>query len=289
MWAISVCRIIRVCVIELIARSSYDGLMRFVCLFAVFLTFVSVHAAAAQGILNRDDLLTVFKEHSAIGTFTLLDIASGQMTVVGVKRAEKRYIPASTFKIINGLIALETGAIIDENEVVPFGGKPHPIKAWERDMSIRDGIRISNVPIFQEIARRVGLERYSKFLMRFGFGNEMVGNNVETFWLNGPLKISAIEYPPLLAKLAKRELPADKGNQAILRDIIRLETNGDATLYGKTGWTITPDPDIGWFVGWVERNGRISTFALNIDILNRSYAKKRKLIAKALLSALGVY
>lgn len=209
--------------------------------------------------------------------------------MVGAVRAHKRFIPASTFKIINSLIALDTGVVSDKNEIVPYGGKPQPIKTWEQEMSLRDGIRISNVPVFQEIARRVGLARYRALLKAYGYGNQRVGGDVETFWLKGPLRISALEHVGLLLKLAKQELPAQKGNQRLVREIIRLETKGDAKLYGKTGWTIAPDPDIGWFVGWVERKGRIFAFALNMDIQSRVQATKRVVIAEAMLAALGVW
>jgi len=194
-------------------------------------------------------LLAVFEKNSAQGAFVLRDINADRIVVVGAERAKQRFIPASTFKIINSLIALETGVISDENEVVPYGGDPQPFKAWEQDMSIRQGIRVSNVPVFQELARRIGLERYNAILVDYDFGNMLVGENVKTFWLDGPLKISALEYARILTDLAKQNLPALKHNQKVVRDIIRLERRGCAVFYGKTGWTVTPDPDIGWFIG----------------------------------------
>ncbi|MHA3915851.1 class D beta-lactamase [Halovulum sp. GXIMD14793] len=244
---------------------------------------------SAQEIVHRDDLQTVFDQQSVNGGFASFNVAENQLTVVNSTRAEHRYIPASTFKIVNSLIALETGVVADENEIVPYGSKPQPIEEWEADMSLRDGISISNVPVFQEIARRVGLPRYEKYLKMYGFGNQQVGSDVEMFWLTGPLKVSATEYAYFLSKLATGNLPASPENQAIVRDIIRLEAKGTAVLYGKTGWTTYPDPDIGWFVGWVERDGDLTTFALNIDIRHRDDAAKRIVLAKALLAELGVY
>jgi len=67
-------------------------------------------------------------------------------------------VPASTFKIANTIIALETGVVKDENEIIPYGGRP--FKHWEKDMSMREAIALSAVPIYQELARRIGLERY---------------------------------------------------------------------------------------------------------------------------------
>ncbi len=66
-------------------------------------------------------------------------------------------MPASTFKIANTLIGLDQGAAKDVHEVVGFRGQPQPVKEWERDMSLRDAIAMSNVAIYQALARRVGL------------------------------------------------------------------------------------------------------------------------------------
>ncbi|MEM8542211.1 MAG: class D beta-lactamase [Pseudomonadota bacterium] len=255
----------------------------------LLIAIVSTVPSIAQEVLNRDDLLEIFADHSVAGTFAFMDVETGQISVVGSNRVQQRYFPASTFKIFNSLIALETKVISDENEIVPYGGRLQPIKAWEKDMSIRQAIQVSNVPVFQEIARRVGLERYEEKLASYNFGNGLVGSDVETFWLKGPLKISAIEYVDVLATLAKQKLPAEKSNQRIVGEIIRLEVRDDATLFGKTGWANSPSPDIGWFVGWVEQGGKFSTFALNIDMQNRADPTKRTEIAKALLSALGAY
>ena len=88
--------------------------------------------ANASKITERDDLRSVFQSQGVTGTFALYDAQSDELTAVDAKRAATRYVPASTFKIANSLIALETGVVKDENEVIPYGGKPQPFKAWER-------------------------------------------------------------------------------------------------------------------------------------------------------------
>ena len=263
--------------------------IRFLGLILWFGVLALTSGAAAQTIEVREDMKAVFDDYRVTGTFVAFDPHRDHMTIISPKRAETRLIPASTFKIVNALIALETSVVADENETVPFGGKPQIIKAWERDMSIRDAVTVSNVPVFQEIARRVGLERYTTYLRKFGFGNQLVGADVETFWLEGPLKISAVEFAKLLSRLARFELPAKVASQKTVRDILRLETRDGTILFGKTGWTSTPNPDVGWFVGWTEKEDRQVSFALNIDINFREDAKKRKILTRALLKKLGYY
>jgi beta-lactamase class D OXA-62 len=46
---------------------------------------------------------------------------------------------------------------------------------------------------------------------------------------------------------------------------------------------------LGWRVGWVERDGKPITFALNIDMGSDAAAPKRIAIGEAMLSRVGVY
>lgn len=244
--------------------------------------------ADAASVEERPDLRAVFDEQGVRGTFVLYDVAAERITVVNGERALRRYAPASTFKIANSLIALETGAVADETEVVPYGGKPQPIAAWERDMNMREAIKVSNVPVYQEIARRVGLERMRAMVDRLDYGNREIGAVVDRFWLDGPLAISALEQARFVARLARGDLPVSARSQSIVRDILRLEQEGDAVLYGKTGWLAGTGPSIGWWAGWVERDGNAYAFALNIDMPAVEDAPKRIAIGRSLLARLDV-
>ena len=258
-----------------------------ILVFLLAISFQSTLLRAEQRI-ERPDLIAVFERSGTNGTFALYDVSKGQLTLVNASRASEQKFPASTFKIANGLIALETGVVKDENEIIPYGGRPQPIKRWEQDMSMRDAIKISNVPVYQELARRIGQKRYAKWLEQLQYGNRQTGDDVETFWLKGPLTISAIEQVEFLVKLAERKLPVSERSQSIVADIIRLEKSPAGTLYGKTGWSSSPTPDIGWFVGWVENKRGLFAFALNMDIRSNADAPLRKSIAKTLLRKLGV-
>jgi len=244
-------------------------------------------AARARPVRERDDLRRLFEEQGVAGTFVLHELAGDRTTTVNGERAARRYIPASTFKIANSIIALETGVVQDENEVIPYGGRPQPFKAWERDMSMREAIAASSVPIYQEIARRVGLERYRDWLARLDYGNRQTGAVLETFWLDGPLQITALEQARFVAALAQQRLPVSARSQRIVRDILRLEASHSRGLYGKTGWCSSTTPQHGWWTGWVERGEDRFVFALNMDMALAD-APKRIAIGKRLLAELGV-
>lgn len=247
-------------------------------------------ATARAMVSDRPDLLALFAQNGARGTFALTDGATGDVTVADVERAGRRFVPASTFKIPNSLIAFETGAVADADTVLPYGGGRTMNPAWARDMSLRAAMPISNVPIFQEVARRVGLARYHGWLTRLDYGNRDPGGVVDRFWLDGPLLISAIEEARFNARLAQMALPASVRAQTWVHDIVRLESAGGATLYGKTGWYVKRgEASIGWWSGWVERGSRIHAFTLNMDMPDIAMAPRRLYIGRAALKQLGIY
>jgi beta-lactamase class D len=236
----------------------------------------------------RADLESAFLEAGTPGTFVLYDVADERIVVVDPDRADRRFLPASTFKIPNSLIAFETGAVEDEHEVLPYGGAPQPFKHWERDMHLRDAIQASSVPVYQEVARRIGLERMQSWVDRLEYGSRSLGAIVDRFWLDGPLEISAMEQVRFLARLAQRQLPASEWSQQLVREILRIEETPGYALFAKTGWAIRKSPEIGWWVGWVERGGRLYCFALNIDMASDEDVRKRIPLGRELLRRLEV-
>ena len=256
-------------------------------LFTTVIVLLSIQAYAA-GWEEDSRIGELFKSAGMKGTFVLYDVTTQRLTGHDRVRAETRYVPASTFKIPNTLIGLSVGAVKNVDEILAYGGRPQPIKAWEKDMSLRQAIVISNAAIYQELARRIGLDRMRDGVSKLDYGNKSVGSVVDQFWLVGPLEVSAIEQTEFLAKLAQNGLSFQKEIQERTREIIRLEQSDDWTLYGKTGWQNVPNPGVGWWVGWVEKRGRVYAFAVNIDIQKASDAGKRVELGRGSLKVLGI-
>lgn len=253
-----------------------------------FMALVLSVPLLAQAAEWRDSaqVARLFEQEGASGTFVVYDVAADAYTVHDRKRASTRFIPASTFKIPNTLIALANGAVADVDEVVPYGGKPVARPEWARDMGLREAIRISNVPVYQEVARRVGLDRMRSDLVRMKYGNMQAGTVVDRFWLDGPLAISAVEQTAFLTRLAQGQLPFSNVAMAAVREICRQD--GPAELYAKTGWGKRPgQPDIGWWVGWVRKDGKVYAFALNVD-MPADGQDRRVALGRGALGVLGL-
>jgi len=174
---------------------------RFVSPLLVLFTSLS---ASASDTLSRPDWQKHFDAKGVRGTFVLFEPAKDRYLILNESRARQRFLQASTFKIPNALIGLEVGSITDENEVFRWDGKPKPYAAWERDQTLETGMRDSVVWMFQEIARRTGKERMKEWLDRLDYGNKDMTGGIDLFWLQGGLRVSAMEQVDFLRKLSGR-------------------------------------------------------------------------------------
>ncbi len=255
-------------------------------LIALFLATRARSGAPAPEIRELPALGAHFTKQSVTGTFILLDPAAKKIHAWNPARAATRFIPASTFKIANSLIGLETGAVKSLDEVLPYGGKPQLFKEWEQDLPLREAIKVSSVPVYQELARRIGQQRMADGVKSLAYGNMETGQAIDRFWLDGPLKISALEQLEFIRRLLADELPLKKNTMRQVRGIVSTEASDHGLIHFKTGWCTAGEPQIGWLVGWIERGGSHHPFALNIDMANLRDAPKRMLILKECLASI---
>ena len=209
--------------------------------------------------------------------------------VFNEERTKKGFLPASTFKIINSLIALETGVIKDEHEIIKWDGKKRFVQDWNRDHNLRSAIKYSVVWFYQELARRIGEERMKRNINAVGYGNQDIGGGIDLFWLNGNIRITMEEQVEFLKRLHQNDLPFSTRTMDIVKDIMIQEQTKDYTLRAKTGWAARVEPNIGWFVGYLERKDNVYFFANNIDIKNDEDAKFRKKITLQILENLNLF
>jgi beta-lactamase class D len=200
------------------------------------------------------------------GTFVLYDLKRDHSLRYNPERAAQRFLPASTFKILNSLISLETGAIPDENTVIKWDGTAYDVPSWNQDHTMRTAIANSVVWYYQELARRVGKERMQKYVEAAGYGNHDISGNIDSFWLEGALRISADEQVEFLKRFYQNEMPFAQRNLDIVKDILVLEKTPTSQLSGKTGTQLRVKPSINWFVGYVKKGDEVYLFATNLEL-----------------------
>lgn len=237
-----------------------------------------------------DSLKKYFDDNKVDGCFTLMNNADGKVTVYNIRLDTMRFLPASTFKIVNSLIGLEIGKITDEKMVIKWDGQHRLLpngdtaSAWNKDLSFTEAFQASAVPYFQEVARRIGKDTMQRWIDSLHYGNQKLGGQVDQFWLDNTLKISADEQLGLVKRLYFDQLPFQKRTQQIVRDVMTQEDNTLYKLSYKTGWGFDEKGEnIGWLTGWIEENKHPYFFTLlvkspdkkidmkkvRLDILNR--------------------
>lgn len=238
---------------------------------AFFLTFLDCSNTPQP----ENVFASVFNQYAVEGTFVMQELHANKTYFYNKNRSSIRFIPASTFKILNSLIALETGAIVDTNVIIKWDGIERSIKPWNRDHNMRTAIQVSAVWFYQELARRIGEERMQDFVNKADYGNKDISGAIDLFWLDGGLRISAQEQVHFLKKLYENNLPFSPPVLAKVKDILVVDQGPDYVLRAKTGWGGDAKPQIGWYVGYLEKGSEVYFFALNIDINKDEDSKAR--------------
>jgi beta-lactamase class D len=264
--------------------------------FAVFVLFLLAGCARPTSEPTpalpeeRADLAKYFDSYKVEGAFVLYDLNANQITRYNPHRCAEQFLPASTYKIVNALIALETGAATGADYVIKWNGQQYSVPEWNRDQTLRSAMQYSVVWYYQELARREGQATIQKYIDAIDYGNRDIGGSANAFWLNGNLRISANEQINLLVRLYKGNLPFSKRNMDIVKDILVREKNDDYTLRAKLGSTTQDSTSIGWYIGYLEKDSNVYFFATNISspTPDAQFSGARETITRNILKELGI-
>jgi len=222
-----------------------------------------------ENVVNLADFFPGIDPNDA--TFVVYHPLSDQIIRHNPVRAKQRFIPASTYKIPNSLIALETGVAKGAEHVIPWDSAVKPTKGfwshkWSKNQTLRSAIRLSVYWYYQALAREVGVERMQEYLDQFDYGNRDTGGGIDRFWLHGDLRISPNEQVRFLERMYNEKLGLSARSTRIVKEILVLEERVGYRLSGKTGTAdVTPTSELAWLVGFVEREGDVWFYALNME------------------------
>lgn len=242
--------------------------------FVVFFTLsVLLIACSPNNVKEDSSLKKYFDENKVTGTFGLFDNGTGQFTIYNLSRfKDSAYLPASTFKIVNSLIGIETGRITNEKMPIKWDGVVRVFPGgdtaydWNRDLTMEEAFAASALPYFQEVARRIGKDTMQLWLDSLQYGNKQIGAEVDLFWLNNTLKVTPDEQMGLVKRLYFAQLPFQKRTQDIVKKLMIRETNANYQLAYKTGLGFRENGNLlGWVVGWIEENKHPYFFVLNTE------------------------
>ena len=252
----------------------------------IFFSSCSVNKAKIDSSLKK-----YFDSAKVDGCFSLFNNATGGVTVYNMRLDTHRFLPASTFKIVNTLIGIETGKITDENMIIPWDGIKRWNEDWNQDLTMQQAFKLSAVPWYQEVARRIGKDTIKHWIDTLQYGNMNISGPVDSFWLNNTLKVSPDEQLGLVKKLYFDQLPFQKRSQQIVRDVMLIENNTLYKLSYKTGLGYDEEQNvIGWVLGWVEENRHVYFFVTLVKAVDKNIDPIVRInITKGILQHLGFF
>lgn len=240
----------------------------------------------------RNDFKKYYDSLNLDGTFALYDLNKEEYILYNEKEFEVGTTPASTFKICNSMIGLETGVIKDENFVIKWDGKKRWNENWNADTDLKTAYKNSTVWYYQELARRVGGAKMKYWLDKVQYGNADTTGGIDKFWLDGGLRISPEQQIVFLQQLYENRLPFSQRTMDITKQIMIAKDTVNFKLRAKTGWGFEGKKSIGWYVGYVEANNDVYFFANRVetaDSTNPNFTKGRISICYQIFKDLGIY
>ena len=263
----------------------------------VFVSFL--YSCSPNNVEEDNSLGKYFTENKVIGCFGLYNNATNVFTFYNKKRfADSSFLPASTFKIINSLIGLQTGVISSDSMVIKWDSVKRNVEEWNKDLSMYEAFRVSAVPYYQEVARRIGKEKMEYWMdtVNYGAGPKdtafRIHSAIDTFWLDNTLKITPDEELGLIKLLYFNQLPFFKSYQEKVKKAMLFENETTYRLAYKTGWGKKENGNhLAWAVGWVEENNHPYFFVLNFESSdpNADIPAIRMRILKDILKQLGFF
>lgn len=238
----------------------------------------------------RSDLAKRFFDLGTEGTFVGYKVDDYLIVASDKARSGEGRLPASTFKVPNSLIALETGVVVDpDKDIFKWDGVTRSIEPWNKDHTLRTAMAASAVPVYQEIARRIGPERMQKYVDLLEYGNRNIGGGIDKFWLTGEMLIDPMQQIDFLDRLRRGALPVGKRSQELVRDIMPTAKAGDSVIRYKTGLLGAErgKPSLGWLVGWAEKGSQHTVFAMNMDCKTPEHIAARISVTQQCLADIG--
>ena len=238
----------------------------------------------SENEIVKPEFQSIIDSSNVNGSILIYDLKNDLYYSNNFDWAKTGRLPASTFKIVNSIIALETKVVENDSTLFRWNGEKRDYKIWEQDLILRDAFKYSCVPCYQEIAREIGEKRMNEYLEKLEYKDMKVNSkNIDKFWLEGDSKINQFQQIEFIKRFFKSELEISKRTQDIMKKIFFIEKYGKYNLNGKTGLSIRNGNYNGWFVGYIEsEEDNNYFFATNIepkDTLNKkSFPKLRKKI-----------
>jgi beta-lactamase class D len=206
-----------------------------------FVFSVVLFACSPNNVTIDASVVKMLDSAGVVGSFALLENGTGKFTIANLSHyKDSASSPLSSFFILPSLIALDKG-IINHNQA-----------SWAS---------MDSTAYYQNIITQIGRQTIIKTIDSLHYGKGVVSANMDAFWKDGSLKITADEQLGLIKRAYFKELPFQKRSQEIFKKMILKEDNSNYKLsYLHATDTLTNNS---WVIGYEEENTHIYFFVLH--------------------------
>lgn len=235
------------------------------------------------------------KSFSSEENFLLINGISGEQIIKLGPHIKERITPCSTFKIALSLMGFNADILKDEKTPIWLfqDGNDDWLESWKSPQTPQSWIKSSCIWYSKELAIQLGLKNIQSYLAILKYGNQDMSGGVTKAWLGSSLKISVKEQVELLQTMLQGKFSIASHAIQMTKALLFIEELPKGwKLFGKTGWSGSiigadgKNVEIGWFVGWVEKDHRFFPFAYNIrEEKNIKLAQRIPTVKKLLMDS----
>ncbi len=205
------------------------------------LLLATLFACSPNNVTIDNSIVKIMDSAGVVGSFALLENGSGKFTIANLSHyKDTASSPLSTFFIIPTLIALDKGII------------NHHQATW---------VSMDSTAYYQNILNQIGRQEILKSIDSLHYGKGVVSANLDQFWKDNSLQITADEQLGLIKKAFFKDLPYQKRSQDIFNKMLLKEENSNYKLSYITATDSATHN--AWVIGYEEENTHIYFFVLH--------------------------
>ena len=234
-------------------------------LFSIVLIVMVAFGCTPNNVKSDPAIAKILDSAGLQGTCALLENSTELFTIHNLSSyKDSAFAPLNSFFIVPALVGIDKGYIT------------HDSSSW---------VSMDSTVSYTNLIQKIGRAEIMKAIDSLHYGKGIVSAQLDKFWSDNSLNITADEQLGLIKKLYFNELYFQKRSQEIFKKMILREDNANY----KLSYIAAADPsqdNACWITGFVEENKHPFFFVLhtnaksNTDILNKNVQALKSILTQ---------
>jgi len=234
-------------------------------IFVVIILSISAFACRPNNVKISSAIGKQIDSAGMQGSFALMENSTEAFTVFNLSAyKDSGYAPLNTFFALPILIGFDKGQLKADTNT------------W---------VSLDSTAYYQQLVNQIGRATLLQEIDSIHYGKGIVSANMESFWRDESLLITADEQLGFIKRLYFKALPFQKRSQELFRKMILKEQNSNYQL----SYLVATDTTLGnqaWVIGYIEENLHPYFFVLHtsatdgMDLKNRNINLLKSILVK---------